>query len=263
MDDDAIPPLPPIDSDDELDDFHDIDDFDWSQPLPGEDSFDIPGPDILEEPASVRSQYQPHMSFYATYTDSVENNLSQEEIGRRSADVVTYMKRRGLNLAVFLNAIIWGNPICTSRADVQHERTTFMSSKYLKIVLENWWRPPGGAKSGQQVIQDFAVGCTQEVLTAEMNHIAPSMRPDDNPLEHDNLTSVDFEEFGTYLSGTGGAPILWMLLMSLAWGVRQAKENSLKSPFHVIMLPFDIRSIQTRGTAKYYLVDFVCVRFLV
>ncbi|KAH8093843.1 hypothetical protein BXZ70DRAFT_897167 [Cristinia sonorae] len=222
-----------FDDDEDYDEYFDCSGFDWSQPIPDDDE-DLLQPDELEDPEEVRTFYSKASKSFSTYTPAVESSLSAQQIGEKSIRVIQAMKDEGLNLPVFLNAIFWGNQACTANAEVRHERTTFMSSGYLRTILNRWWKPPNSAQSGQATMREFVVGCTQEVLTTEMNNIATELRPGPDPLSHEKLTEFDFKKFGQYLREEG-APILWTLLMSLAWGARQAK-NTTKDPFHVIML---------------------------
>lgn len=228
--------LPPIDSDDEYDEnYFDFDDWPDDMHLVDPDS-DTEPQDELEDPAEVRAAFhrQQKSSFIDGYVEAAENSLSPQEISDKTVRTITFMKDEGLNLAIFTDAVFWGNAACNSQSVVVFERTAFMGSKYLGRVLGHMWKPPppSRAVSGREVVREFALGCAQEVFTEEMNNIAAAMRPGPDPLSHESLTSVDFEAFGTYLR-TEGAPMLWALLMSLAWSTRQASKNTMKNPFHV------------------------------
>lgn len=233
---------PTIESDDdEYDAFFDTEDFDWSLPLSAAGDSDDE-PDRPEDPTHVRTSHQPPRrnpgtNFTSGYEEAVESTLDEDLIADKTEEVIEFLKSKGLTLSIFLNAVFWGNPRCIANGAIKHQRTTFMNSKYLGPILDRCWRPPRDlARNGHDTIRNFAFGCTQEILTEEMNTIAPRLRagPGEPVVSHETLTSVDFKEFGTWLRDTG-APMLWMLLLSLAWGTRQARKNTTKDPFYVCL----------------------------
>lgn len=174
-------------------------------------------------------------SFYSGYTESVRNALHAKgsSIEQSVENILDAIRHEGLNLEIFLGALFWGDPACTSNYKISYERSVFMRSTTLLTVLQHWWHPPTSKQSGGgKPMEEFVLSCAGELLEHEIESVAARFRPSTDMLSKKNLTSVNFREVGTELQ-TKQAPHLWTMLHRLARSRRQEKENTMKNPFHV------------------------------
>lgn len=199
--------------------------------------FPLPSSDSGFSASSPPSKPSPAATFYQKYTDSLRRNLSDDPpLHQRVLNTLVFMNAQGLNLELFLGALFWGDAECIRDSKIQHERTTFMRSPVLQDILALWWKSRTTERAdGSDLMKEFVLTCTGEVLSAEMERATGSIfrPPQDNPLLEGNLTGLNFREVGESLQTSGGAPYLWRLLSMLSSTDRQRKENSVKNPFHV------------------------------
>ncbi|KAJ6607872.1 hypothetical protein B0H10DRAFT_1726066, partial [Mycena sp. CBHHK59/15] len=81
-------------------------------------------------------------------------------------------------LPIFLGAIGWGNKECTTDAKIRFHWSALLNSKELPHILRRWSKPPrpSGSKTARpkgtkQVMQDFAIECSLEVLEKELENL--------------------------------------------------------------------------------------------
>lgn len=173
--------------------------------------------------------------FYSGYTASVRNALHAKgsTIEKSVENVLDAIRHEGLNLEIFLGALFWGDPGCTSNYKISYERSVFMRSTTLLTVLQHWWHPPTSKRSGGgKPMEDFVLSRAGDLLEQDMNAVVTRFRPATDMLTKEMLTSVNFRAVGSELQSTQ-APHLWSMLHRLACSRRQEKENTMKNPFHV------------------------------
>ena len=204
-----------------------LDDIDISL-LPNDALPTGPPPPLVPPPSTATS-------FYRGYTDALRRDIPTEgpTVASRAEAVLHYMRdNQGLNLELFLESVFWGDAGCIANPKCIHERSVFMKSPTLISVLDHWWHHASG-----DALRGWTVGRAAEVLGEEMDQVGEtSFKKPDNPLSKEYLTHVDFRAFGMQLQSSG-APYLWYILQMLASTPRQRKENTVKNPFHVRVIP--------------------------
>jgi hypothetical protein len=137
-----------------------------------------------------------------------------------------------LNISDFLYALSWGDPECTADDVVHYHRTALFQNDLLLHTLQNWNKPPYIHKhKGTEIMKTFAVGCVAEVVQEEMKTISKVFKSGPDPLSLTSLTPFNFSETATVLKND--APVLWHVLQKAGWSVRQAQQNTHKTPENV------------------------------
>lgn len=137
-----------------------------------------------------------------------------------------------LNIGDFLYALSWGDPECTADDVVRYHRTALFQNNLLLCTLQNWNKPPYVNKhGGTEITKTFAVECVAKAVQDEMKTIAEVFKSSSDPLSLASLTSFNFSETATILKND--APILWCILRKAGWSVRQAQQNTHKTPKNV------------------------------
>ena len=140
-----------------------------------------------------------------------------------------------LNIGDFLHALSWGDPECTADDVVRYHRTALFQNDLLLHTLQNWNNPPYlHNHRGTAILKTFAVECVTEVVQEEMKTISEVFQPGPDPLSLASLTSFNFSETATRLKND--APVLWHVLKKVGWSVRQARQNTHKTPENVSYL---------------------------
>jgi hypothetical protein len=63
------------------------------------------------------------------------------DIVNKVCKVLDVMKRLGLNLTLFLDAVSWGDSECIANPTIRIARTGLMTSTELPSILRRWWKP--------------------------------------------------------------------------------------------------------------------------
>ncbi|KAI0363576.1 hypothetical protein BV20DRAFT_1057947 [Pilatotrama ljubarskyi] len=197
-------------------------------------------PELDDPLPHVPPRGNPASSFYSGYTAALQASIGNDgpSLQARVESILDFMRKQGLNLELFMEAIFWGDAGCTASYKVTHERTVFMHSPTLLSVLDKWWRPPTKDRTGTRgtAMKDLIVERVGDLLVEELEEVASAelRPPSDDPLSSSNLTGVKFRDVGIRTQ-TKHAPRLWLLLQQLAWSPRQRRENTQKNPFHIIL----------------------------
>jgi hypothetical protein len=172
-----------------------------------------------------------------TSTASFQSGLgkeSEEGIYNKVKVVLDCMKKEGLDLPIFLDAVCWGNGKCVADPQVHFVCTTLLTSEVFPLLLHRWWRPPGArSESSRKPVQDFAVEVVTHIIESEMHIISPCMSSPEDSLSEESLTSLDLEDLSAFLYSEAGAPVIWSLLEKAGWSKKQATKNTHKTPKNV------------------------------
>lgn len=151
------------------DDFNDDYDY-FLSGLQSEPELDVPTTPTLSSPPLPR---RPPSERTFRQTDVLREKIPSGALEPRILTVLGSMKREGLNLALFLDAIFWGDPVCTANRDIVYERTTFLDSPEFESVLGRLWSPPTRrAKSHEAALQVFVSNAMDETLRPRRRLVA-------------------------------------------------------------------------------------------
>lgn len=180
-------------------------------------------------PLPSRLRPSPEQAF--RQTNPLRVRIPDGELELKISAVLAFMKREGINLALFLNTIFWGDSTCTANRNIVHERTTFLDSPDFGTVLMRIWKPPTRARSHELVLHGFVCDAMCELLENKMASVASILMPPKDALSKEHLAGINFRALGQSLQKV--APETWRLLERLATTARTRKENTRKDVFLV------------------------------
>ncbi|KAJ7466528.1 hypothetical protein FB451DRAFT_1485526 [Mycena latifolia] len=190
-------------------------------------------PTIPEGPNTVREP------IHRSNSRHLRDNLGPGDLLAKVKAILDTMQTQRINVAIFLDALCWGDPACISDSKVQYARTALMTSEELPGILERCYHPPrsaaGGVRpeGGRGTLLDFAVKCVSDAVDREMKISAPLFLSPPEELSEEHLTGLDFEELA--LSVQKHAPILWRIFRHTTYTPEQAARNKHKNPDMVVL----------------------------
>ncbi|KIL55562.1 hypothetical protein M378DRAFT_113742 [Amanita muscaria Koide BX008] len=157
-------------------------------------------------------------------------------------EVLYVMAQLGINLTLFLDAVSWGDPACTSDAKVRSARTGLMKSQELPSILQRWWKPPrtpgsSNARSAgaSHVMTSFARQCYLTAVDLELEKMAALFKsPVGDDVAEDHLTAISF--MGLIAEVKEKGPFLWSILHKLAYREDQLVRNTHKNADKIILM---------------------------
>jgi hypothetical protein len=147
--------------------------------------------------------------------------------------VLHVMEELGLNLTLFLDAVSWGDPKCTSNPTIRNARTGLMTSSELPSILRRWWRPPrvqGSSHSrvsgASQAMEDFTQECISQIANKDIENMAKVFESGgDDDVSEERLTNTTISAAIEQVKSQG--PLVWSLLSDFAQ-VRGYKNSHKK-----------------------------------
>lgn len=154
------------------------------------------------------------------------------------------MGSTGLNLPLFLEAVFWGDNGCTSNAKVRYQRTAFLASDQLPIVLERLLSPPRAASQRKRTssgsstvapcydgplrVQDFALNTVCSTIEDELQHVSSLFEAPQAELSLDFLLSISFQDLLPKVRDEY-CPTLWKMLSRINTTEQQRNNSTRKS----------------------------------
>ncbi|KAJ7240932.1 hypothetical protein C8J57DRAFT_1527264 [Mycena rebaudengoi] len=167
-------------------------------------------------------------------TAALRKNLEEGSLVDKVKVVLFVMDGIGINLPIFLDALSWGDTNCTLDPKIRFHRTSLLNSIELPLILSRWLRPPRPPKSkkvrpkgAKNVLQDFAVQCTADILEKELESLAMVFSsPAGQDIMEKELTGTSMP--GMVCEVKAIAPRLWLFLMRLARSAEQQRRTPSK-----------------------------------
>ncbi|KAJ7260768.1 hypothetical protein C8J57DRAFT_1072247 [Mycena rebaudengoi] len=167
---------------------------------------------------------------------ALRKNLKEGSLVDKVKAVLFVMDGMGINLPIFLDALSWGDTKCTLDPKIRFHRTSLLNSIELPLILSRWLRPPRPPKSkkarpkgAKNVMQDFAVQCTADILEKELESLATVFSsPAGQDITEKELTGTSMPGMASEVKTI--APRLWLFLMRLARSAEQQRRTPSKDP---------------------------------
>lgn len=170
------------------------------------------------------------------HTANMWAGLAGQDMARKIRAILFFMEGQGINLPIFLDALSWGDPACSSDPKIKYARTSLMVSIELPGILSRWYNPPqrtnhrrGKRPAGARAsLLDFAATVVAGRIDKEMKQSAPLFLSPPEDFSQESLTSVDFDNLKT--ATLEKAPITWQVFQSAAYSLKQELRNKYKDP---------------------------------
>ncbi|KAJ7905795.1 hypothetical protein B0H14DRAFT_3103084 [Mycena olivaceomarginata] len=212
--------LPP-DTESECSDSEDSD-FDAAADLSGSDESDL-------DTEFTSETHQSGPAIQIQHTSHLRANLG-DGLASKIKATLTVMDGLGINLPILLDGLSWGDPGCNLDAKIRYERSALLNSTELPGILHRW--RPKGAKD---IMQDFAVNCSLQVLELELESLADLFKsPAGLDVTEEELTGVSLPKMITEVKKN--APNLWQVLTHLARSPTQLERISFSQDEFCIIL---------------------------
>lgn len=164
-------------------------------------------------------------------------NITSEELRQKCHRVLDVMKELGIDTAIFLDVISWGDEEAIADGRFRYERNALMTSVQLPSILRRWAEPPGEnpgeGRIRKRVFRDFVLKLVSKWIQQEMRKIKKRMSPSKDPFSKENIANIDLRGLVAYLNSDEGAPTLAFILRRAGWSKRQAAQNTHKTPDNV------------------------------
>ncbi|KAJ6586278.1 hypothetical protein DFH09DRAFT_910806 [Mycena vulgaris] len=174
-----------------------------------------------------------HEPIHRTNSRHLRDKILPGELLGKVRAVLDTMKKERINVAIFLDALCWGDQDCTSDSIVQYARTALMTSEELPGILQRCYYPPRSTSGGVAGLMDFAIQCISDAIDREMKLSAPLFLSPPEELSEEHLTGLDFEVL--MLAVQKHAPILWLILRRASYPPEQETRNKHKNPDMVVL----------------------------
>ncbi|KDQ05582.1 hypothetical protein BOTBODRAFT_193321 [Botryobasidium botryosum FD-172 SS1] len=153
---------------------------------------------------------------------------------QRVRNVLAYLGSQQLNVASFLDALLWGEPSLLDDNVVKSARQSFCASPLLPAILTHLASPPRTNAASRKtvgassVVRKWVLGQAQVIVAKEIELFGATMQ--DNGLDPtaDSLLKITLDEISATLKRI--APGVFGLLRAIAQSPSQLKRNTMKDP---------------------------------
>lgn len=113
-------------------------------------------------------------------TESKRAGLEGEALSSRVVKVLDCIESESMDLAIFLDAVSWGDVSCHKDRRIQYARTSLFVSNLFPAMIQRWYRPPRATEKqkgkrpmgAREIMQGFAVECVMDRVDREMKSSA-------------------------------------------------------------------------------------------
>ncbi|KLO06378.1 hypothetical protein SCHPADRAFT_946131 [Schizopora paradoxa] len=234
-DNESIATATDFDDGDNLDDdadYHPGDDSDSSSSSGDESDMDKEFPEPHED---EEIQEDPEYRKQHEQTERLLQQLSDDPEGldQKVVDILRYMEKKGINIAIFLDALSWGTTECASNRAIAQSRKLG--------ILSRWYEPPrpvGSTNSrphgARNAIRDVSQKCVSDLVEKELVSLYKLVYNKNKMMKETEVTRVHIKRLTKDMRNA--APILWKLLETIARTKLQEKRNIKKNPDNIITI---------------------------
>jgi hypothetical protein len=168
-----------------------------------------------------------------------------DSLAKNVLAVLQFMSARRLNLPILLDALFWGCRDLVDNPTARWQRTAFLTSKQLLVLLQRWAKPPAehdrshnrgrGASAYMDAWAEYRV---KTKLEKELHTLVQYYRAPKEFLSEKYLTSISFT--GVMEKFKSMAPTTWSLFRSAAFSRQQEKRKIKKNPDLVSSKPVSL-----------------------
>ncbi|PPQ85607.1 hypothetical protein CVT24_012364 [Panaeolus cyanescens] len=127
------------------------------------------------------------------------------------------MDEAGIDLAIFLDALSWGNQYCIQNDQCRTQRSMLLHSEELETILQRWEKPPRKKRpiGGSRTIEPFTRNLVQQEVEDDLKSIGPllSLKHGDD-VDWIKMTVKGIDEL--VAQAKKRCPTLWALLAKSA-----------------------------------------------
>ena len=158
--------------------------------------------------------------------------------------ILEYLDQEKLKLVDFLDGLSWGDDACIQDPKIRIERTIFLQSKRLPVILNKWATPPrkkGSMKrwaaGAMGPMSEFVSKQILDMMDHELEALAPCLHsPPSVDVEKETLQETSFKNMLAIIREK--APTLFSIFKSLAYRDEQKKRNTHKNSEKVCLAAF-------------------------
>jgi hypothetical protein len=162
-----------------------------------------------------------------------EGKYSQDEdLAAAVLQIIELMNKLDMNLALFLNAVLWGSTELTGNGQAQWQRTCLLTYHSLADLVQRMYRPParhnqsgGCGEGGRRVLREWVEGVVIERMERELT---ASTRKFQQPkliefLELSSLLSIGYKSLIQYHQIH--SPTTWKILSNGCYTLLAEQRN--------------------------------------
>ena len=154
--------------------------------------------------------------------------------------VLDVLKEGGMDVAGFLDALCWGNPLAIVDPIVKSARTRLTHSEKLATVVSRWLRPARTSQGGstaagaREILLPLVIRTVKEIINSEMVAVVEELKEDSADITEQSVLGTVIDEVQEKVRVT--APVFYDLVRTAAWSKVQEERNTLKDPTKVSVL---------------------------
>jgi hypothetical protein len=189
--------------------------------------------DDVPEPDTELSDSSPYRERTANLQAALAH-LTEEDIEQRISTVVQVMHLLGLNLAVFLDQLLYKNKRIEENGVLVFERTTFLGSHELEDCLDRMHHRPISHESGaeqpksNQILERASFRIVKRVREREFKNISVHLYLPAKEVTPASVRALDFASLQEKVRTC--APKMWDWYYTSAYTTRQQNRNTQHGP---------------------------------
>ena len=150
---------------------------------------------------------------------------SPEKVAALVQQVLGHISDVGLDLAIFLNAVFWGNDHLVADNKAKYERSTLTHSDELPNILERWGKQSTAARV---VLRTHALSTIKAAINAEMDGAVSELTMAGDEVDEERLLGITQDSLVKRLKPL--ASTLWEILETSATRKDRSRNKHSHNP---------------------------------